>query len=227
MMIAWKSWVMLICAETKLLWGLLPAPGCRASGTNHNLRCAGGSVNGTFGTYWSFWGFKNKEGSFGHFLKKGTSSIQLVSALPHGCFALDLIKTLSLICLCLGQTSLWVFCSGSSLPRWPWTMSGRTVGIFFFVSVNDSSRSCRNPKNTQHTESGALPTEQDHNVAVAWGFTECGGFHSLGPSQVDWFLSELALKEMNSYQWLWNLRQSENQLTTVWPRSHGVRFSDV
>lgn len=53
------------------------------------------------------------------------SSIGLVSASPHGCFTPGLIRALSLICLCLGQTSLCVFCSGSSLPHWPQTMSGR------------------------------------------------------------------------------------------------------
>lgn len=61
---------------------------------------------------------------------KERSSIGLVSALCYGCFTPDLIKTLSLIRLCLGQTSLCVFYSGSSLLRWPWTMSGETVGFF-------------------------------------------------------------------------------------------------
>lgn len=79
----------------------------------------------------------------------------------------NLISDLSLGKHCLGQTSLCVFCSGSSLPRWPWTMSRRTVGVFF-ISVNDSSRKFQEShKSPIYRRSGSLPAKQDHSMAVA------------------------------------------------------------
>lgn len=117
-------------------------------------------LNSTFGTYWFYLEFfGGREEGFGVFCfvlledwsVKERSSIGLVSASCHRCFTPDLIKTLSLICLCLGQTSFCVFCSGSSLPRWPWTMSGRTVG-FFSSLLMTAVGSCRNPKKAQYRE---------------------------------------------------------------------------
>lgn len=82
---------------------------------------------------------------------KAKSSTGLVSASPRGCFTPDLIKTLSLICLCLGQISLCVFCSGSSLPGCPWTMRGRAGGFFWSLSVS-AIASYRDPKKAQCAE---------------------------------------------------------------------------
>lgn len=83
------------------------------------------------------------------------ASIGLVSASPHGCFTPDLIRTLSLICLCLGQTSLCVFCSGSSLPGWPQTMSGRTGGFLSSLSMAAVGNH-RSPKKAQYMEGEGL-----------------------------------------------------------------------
>lgn len=123
---------------------------------------------------------------------KERSSVGLVSASPHICSIPNLIKTLSLICFCLGQTSLWVCCSGSSLPCRPWTMSGRTVGFFFFISVHDSSRKLQESQESLICwGSGSLLARQDRSMAVAWGFTKHGVLHLPVPSQVDWFCQNL------------------------------------
>lgn len=150
------------CAGTKLRQVCLPAlcVGCggRQDGSQrHGTRCANGSASEQ--CIWHLMvlsrafvgqglicvgGFFSRVVLLQEWSVKERSSIGLVSALCYGCFTPDLIKTLSLIRLCLGQTSLCVFYSGSSLLRWPWTMSGETVG-FFSVSVT-AVESCRNPK---------------------------------------------------------------------------------
>lgn len=119
-------------------------------------------LNSTFGTYWFHLAvFGSKEGSFGVFCfvlleewsVRERSSTGLASASPHGCFTPDQIKTLSGICLCLGQTSLCPFRSGSSLPHWPWTMSVRPVA-YLFISVNDSGRKLQESQES-HAAEGA------------------------------------------------------------------------
>lgn len=163
-------------------------------------------LNSMFGTYWfHLAGFGSKEGSFGVFClvlleewsPRERSSTGLASASPHGCFTPDQIETLSGICLCLGQTSLCPFCSGSSLPHWPWTMS---VSPCLFISVSDSGRKLQESQESALRRERPLPAMRDPSPALPCGFTEQGGFHPPAPSQGDRFLSECALKEMNCYQ---------------------------
>lgn len=157
-------------------------------------------LKSTFGVYWfylEFWG--DKEGSFGVCMlcfTWGMECEKMILSRTSFCFASqmfytwsdqNLISDLSLGKHCLGQTSLCVYCSGSSLPRWPWTMSGRTVGVFF-ISVNDSSRKLQEShKSPIYRRSGSLPAKQDHSMAVACDFTKCGVF-SLTSTFSSWLI---------------------------------------
>ena len=213
----WVEWCW-NAQEQSCCGGCLPALGCMASGTGGNLWGVRRthSLSNTVGTFWFYLGvFGGKEEGIGVFLLCFTWESECErKILNRGsfCFASWMFYTWSDENLISDLSSPWANILVCILFRWRFTslaLDNVWENSRFFSSLSmTAAGSCRNPKKAQYIEGVGLRWPSRTTVWL-WLAALVGMVFSLTSTFSSWLiLSEVALKERNSYQWLWNLRQT-------------------